>query len=373
MTTTLAPAPTAERISLYFKQGSSDKEYHASLQPAGSDFIVIFAYGRRGGTLSTGTKTASPVDYTTARKIFDRLVAEKMAKGYTVGESGTPYQQTPKENRCTGILPQLLNPVEEEQAARLLTDPAWWTQEKTDGKRMLMRRTGERIEGINRSGLIVSLPQTIVDAALALGSQQWLMDGEMIGQVYVTFDALEVACVNLRNEPYSKRLKLLSGFVPAGSTAPIRIIDTATSITAKRGMLEALRRDRREGIVFKRREAGYSPGRPASGGDQLKLKFVATASCLVSGINGARRSVKLELLDEKGSAVPVGSVTIPSNHAIPGPGSVVEVRFLYAFRGGSLFQPVYLGVRDDLTADACVLGQLRLKAEDPADPIASNG
>jgi len=40
------------------------------------------------------------------------------------------------------------------------------------------------------------------------------------------------------------------------------------------------------------------------------------------------------------------------------------VRYLYAYPGGSLYQPVYLGKRDDIDADACIIRQLKFKAED---------
>src|ERR1043165_4146528 len=97
-----------ERITLYYREGSSDKVYQASIEPKGELFVVNFAFGRRGSTLSTGTKTSSPVDYETAKAIYDKLVREKTAKGYTPGEDGTPYQHTDNEQRSTGILPQLL-------------------------------------------------------------------------------------------------------------------------------------------------------------------------------------------------------------------------------------------------------------------------
>ena len=44
--------------------------------------VVNFAFGRRGNALQTGTKTNEPVDFTTANRIFDKLVQEKMKKGY---------------------------------------------------------------------------------------------------------------------------------------------------------------------------------------------------------------------------------------------------------------------------------------------------
>ena len=111
MNATMTP-PQAERITLYYREGSSDKVYQAAIEPKGELFVVSFAFGRRGSTLNTGTKTSSPVDYETAKNTYDKLVREKMAKGYTPGENGTPYQHSDKADRVTGILPQLLNPID---------------------------------------------------------------------------------------------------------------------------------------------------------------------------------------------------------------------------------------------------------------------
>src|ERR1043166_2176785 len=110
MNATIGP-PKAEQINLYYREGSSDKVYQAAIESKGELFIVTFAFGRRGSTLNTGTKTSSPVDYETAKNTYDKLVREKMAKGYTPGENGTLYQHTDKANRVTGILPQLLNAI----------------------------------------------------------------------------------------------------------------------------------------------------------------------------------------------------------------------------------------------------------------------
>src|SRR5258706_14893701 len=111
-----------ERVTLYYRQGASDKVYHAAIEPQGSGFIVTFAYSRRGSTLTTGNKTNTPMEYATAKKVYDKLVKEKTGKGYTPGESGTPYQQTDKAERATGILPQLLNPIDEAEADLLQSD-----------------------------------------------------------------------------------------------------------------------------------------------------------------------------------------------------------------------------------------------------------
>ena len=88
--------PQTERITLYYREGSSDKVYQAAIEPKGDLFVVNIAYGRRGSTMSTGTKTQTPVEYDSAKHIYDKLVGEKKAKGYTEGPDGTPYQHTDK-------------------------------------------------------------------------------------------------------------------------------------------------------------------------------------------------------------------------------------------------------------------------------------
>jgi predicted DNA-binding WGR domain protein len=227
--------PTTERISLYYKAGCSDKEYHASIEPADSGFVVRFAYGRRGSTLQNGTKTPAPVEYAQAKKIYDRLVNEKLAKGYTPGEDGSPYQSTSHQERATGILPQLLNAIDEDQAQRLIADNDWLAQEKLDGRRVLILRKDDQIVGINRQGLVISLPEPVVQHARSLGSQQWLLDGEAVGDRVWTFDLLETACIDLRSQPYGKRLKALYELVGAGGAVGRQVRPSGSSSPGEQG------------------------------------------------------------------------------------------------------------------------------------------
>ena len=110
----------------------------------------------------------------------------------------------------------------------------------------------------------------------------------------------------------------------------------------------------------------YSPGRPNTGGTQLKFKFVESASFVVTARN-AKRSVSLGLFDNKGDGntlVPAGNVTIPPNHAVPAVGEVCETKFLYAFReSGCIYQPVYVGKRCDIPASECTTDQLKYKSQ----------
>lgn len=144
MTTTLQSA------SLHYREGNSDKVYHAAIEPKDNGYIVTFTYGRRGNTLNTGTKTTHPVSLSEATKVFDKLIGSKLAKGYhyTAASAGEtkPYQQSGDEGRDSGIRCQLLNAVDESEVSRLLTNSTHCLQEKHDGRRLMVRKQGDTIK-----------------------------------------------------------------------------------------------------------------------------------------------------------------------------------------------------------------------------------
>ena len=195
-------------------------------------------------------------------------------------------------------------------------------------------------------------------------SGSFILDGESVGDNYYVFDLLEMDGENLRSWPYRERFARLADLLLLSDYQGkhIRLVQTAFKQVQKTGLWERLREENREGIVFKRLDAPYVPGKPNRGGPQLKFKFVATASVVVAKVN-TQRSVEVSLLKGR-NLVSCGNVTIPANHQIPPVGMVVEVRYLYAFReSGVLFQPVYLGPRDDVDPGECLVSQLKFKAE----------
>ena len=355
---TLTQTPS-DNITLYFREGSSDKLYQAAIEPAGDGlYSVTFAYGRRGSTLNTGTKTSGPVGYDEARRIFDKLVSEKMAKGYTPGADGTPYVGSNGDKQPSGYLPQLLNPIEEADVQRLLRDDVHCAQEKFDGRRLLLRKEGAAIDGINRKGLLVGLPERMFQA-FGLMPGDCLLDGEAIGDVFHAFDLLNLDGQDIRARPYRDRLTVLIDLLASVQQRTIRFTETACTAEQKSRLHTTLQTGGREGVVFKRLDAPYTPGRPSSGGPQLKHKFYATLSAVVSKAN-ARRSVEIRLFGQEGWH-PAGNVTIPPNHRIPVIGRVVEVRYLYATEAGILYQPTYLGERPDVDLAECIRSQLKFK------------
>ncbi len=356
------PTTAIQSASLYFREGNSDKEYRAAIEPKADGFVVNFAYGRRGGTLNTGTKTAVPVPEAEAIKVFDKLIASKVAKGYRpIADTSTPYPLTGQEGLDTGVRCQLLNAVDESDLPRLLADSSHCLQEKHDGRRLMVRKWNHEITGINRRGLVVAIPEPI-RAAVAQIPGDCLIDGEAVGDTLYAFDLLEVNGLDLRQRGYLDRHSGLLTLIPPNHPA-LRWVSTMIDPSEKVEAYEKLRHEGREGVVFKNLNAPFSPGRPSSGGSQLKFKFVETASFVVTGVN-AKRSVTLGLYDGD-RLVPAGNVTIPPNHAIPYVGTVVDTRYLYAHKqSGSIYQPVYLGPRTDIPTAECCVDQLKYKSDD---------
>lgn len=348
----------AENIELFFKEGGSDKVYKASLTEGPKGFSVNFAYGRRGNTLTTGCKTPEPLPYEKAKKIYDKIVLEKTAKGYTEAEGAKPYTgMVDVESRDTGIRPQLLNEIEEDEVEKYISDPAWCAQEKYDGRRRLALKNAEGVFGTNRKGLTIALSEDLTkEIAEARVGTHYVLDGEALGDVLMVFDYLAPG-----NYSYKERYKVLTT-MKFGNL--LKLAPVAWTTKEKRDLYARLKKDNAEGIVFKKIDGEYKPGRPNTGGDQLKFKFCATATCFVDKVNTSKRSVSLGVYDKKGKPVIVGNVTVYPNQEIPKAGTVVEVRYLYYFQGGSLFQPVLLGPREDADENDCSLGQLKIKREE---------
>jgi len=346
-----------ESVELRYQEGNSDKVYKAAIESAGDGHVVNFAYGRRGSALNSGTKTQSPVSLENAQKIFGRLVKSKAAKGYRVFEGTGPDTAISVADNAgtdTGLRPQLLNAIDDDTAEAYINHPDWCAQEKHDGRRILIRKSNGAVTAANRRGLAVACPESVIEALEPMQAE-FVIDGELVGDKFHCFDMLENREADMRCLPYSQRLAMLEAFFGALKCDSFSVVKTSYG-DAKVWYVDLLRVLGCEGAVFKHLTQPWYAGRPSSGGSALKLKFWQTCSCVVSGINN-KRSVELSL-----SGRSVGNVTIPPNHDIPEPGQVVEIRYLYVNgTGGSLYQPFYLGVRDDITPDECTLELQQLK------------
>ena len=354
----------ATQTILYCTEGSSDKEYRVQIETINDQCTVNFQYGRKGQALKSGTKTSTPVPFEEAFKIYHKLIQEKISKGYiwTTQDSADKYIKPYTDRAIGNFLPQLLNEVEESEMNTLLDSADWCVQEKMDGDRRSIQVSFEGVIGLNRKGLVVDLPEKIASEIHA--SYQYLspciIDGEIIGDHFHAFDVIFFESNDFEfplDLPFENRYHKISR---VSNTPHVSLVVAEFFTYRKRGLVDCVKLAGKEGVVFKHISSVYRPGRPNSGGDWLKLKYVADASCIVLGQN-LKRSVSIGLY-ENGHLINVGNVTIPPSHAIPVTSEIVNIRYLYAYKGGSLFQPRFLGVRTDIENIACVIDQLKFKA-----------
>jgi bifunctional non-homologous end joining protein LigD len=357
MPSPISQAP--ESSFLYFTGNGSDKVYQAHLRQKDAGWVVDYGNGPRGGTLRTGTKTAAPVEYAAAKKIYDKLVKEKTSSGYTPDQSGVLYTATQLAGRKSGELPQLPTAVSEAEAELLYTDPAWGLQQKEDGENRILLFEADTVRGTNRNGLFVDIPQHWVGPT---SERRTIIAGEHVGDRFKAFDLLEFMGQDYRPMPYLERFNQLEKITRDISWLDVIPLELTTE--RKRHRAGWILATDGEGVVFKRLDAPFAAGRS---GDSLKLKFTESATCLVLKQN-PQRSVAVGLRNENGNMLDMGNVTIPPNAPLPEVGSLLEVQYLYRFENGKLEQPVYKGPRLDMTVEAAVLSQItRIKVRGTAE------
>lgn len=344
-----------KNISLYFKEGSSNKEYHIKLVQSNGGFLVNFHYGRVGNALQNGSKTQTPVSLKDAEKIYDKLLKEKRAKGYSEGVNKNEFSEAiPADKKTVHILPQLLNPIEDVE--EYINDDEWIAQPKYDGERRLLISSEVAVMGLNKKGTEVSLPNSIVKSITNI----CILDGEIIGNIIYVYDILSIDNRDLKTNSCESRIAMLESLEFGEG---IKVVETAYTKEEKRKLFERLKVENKEGIVFKKKNSPYTHGRPSSFGNQLKYKFYKSSTFIVANQTKGKRSVGLELVSNEGKRVPIGKVTIPVSYNIPNIGDLVEVRYLYCFRGGCVYQPIYLGKRNDSDITDATMNQLIYKED----------
>jgi bifunctional non-homologous end joining protein LigD len=390
------PTRVAE-CHLEYRVGSSDKVYMIWIENVGANHYVKFQYGRRGSSLNSGVKVG-PTHALAAKEAYLKVIKEKLGKGYKdvtarkkMGPATTTVPKTsgslarlmpltrmssmatisgsevltptvtatgadgkPVKTYGSTACPQLLNPISEEQMLKLMKDDKWFFQEKHDGRRMTLSKNSKGLVlAWNRKGQVIVAPEEYCSTLQKFGSYQFILDGEACGDKYYAFDILSLEGQDQVNLPLEERLQNLGMLLRSVDQDVIQMVYTAESFKAKDSLLRAIREGDKEGVAIKDKTSIYTAGRPNSGGPALKFKLVESVSCVVTKVND-KRSVQLAVGHNpaaRTALINVGNVTIPINFDMPKEKDIVEIRYLYAYKGGSLYQPVFLGVRDDVPVD----------------------
>lgn len=291
----------------------------------------------------------------------------------------------------------------------------WVFEPKYDGIRILAFVDNGEVALVSRNGLnkTRSFPE-IADALRALyktAKRPFVLDGEIVAMhgrtparfqalqsrmhvsdesaieahrtdapaAFVAFDVLLLGKTALVTEPWRARRKRLAALLqPPGRTGALRLSDVAAN---GERMLRDARKRGWEGVIAKRVDAEYVPGRRTR--EWLKLKIERRQEFVVGGWTEPRRSrehigaLLLGYYDRVGDLIYAGHTgtgftrtgladmgrrlatleratspfaTTPRTNEKAHwtrPSVVVEVKFSEWTSDGKLRQPVFIGVRDD--------------------------
>ena len=392
--------------------GGRDALYVIDLYESGGFFNVVVYFGRNGSALTPSTKSKVMLSPRGAQELAEATEQEKRKKGYmdyvgprtVVGlpvdaaelTSAALFQVTHVGARSPvassiaaeakapvareraklplKYLPMLARPIEEDAFMLELPHQGMALQQKFDGTRVLVKIVGSNsggfiAQGFNRSGEEISLPSA-VDIFLHMhlsmltdpGDEDVLtfqpglasiLDGELMGDTYRVFDILSFNGDSVTELSFLDRYGILEAALAPRYREPSNrahelLARTEFKAKYKTAMLAQAKVENWEGVILRNISMHYASA--LRGLAVQKLKFWDSCTCTVLEIN-AKRSIQLGLLGASGTLENVGNCTVPVNQIIPEVGQLVEVRYLYAYEGGSLVQPTLLCVRHDVPVD----------------------
>lgn len=381
-----------DEVSLIYvdEATNANKEYHLQLfKNIHGSYDVLAQWGRRGGTLQYGSKIMG-VPLEKAEKVFNKTKDEKLGKGYIpdpdsavnvipVSVLGHDEPQTTKapaqeqviegtlkrkirvqwgEEKEVQYIPQLLNSIDESEVEKYLLDNAWGAQEKKDGVHVQVKVINEPLyqsmKVFNKKGKEIPF---IKDWLNEFG-HACLLDGEKIGDSYHVFDILDFKGNSLRLSGYEERYEILSKLE---FLSKFKVVPFAIGYKAKKELYDRLLKEKKEGIVFKKLNAVYVPGKAHD--SMFKFKFYSEASVRVREGRPGKHSVGIEVIDN-GVWIPVGNVTLPQSIPKMPVGTIIEVRYLNYQEGGALYQPNFKEIRTDTDPEECLKSQLKHKAKE---------
>jgi len=353
-----------EKVTLYCREGGSDKQYTIWIEEDQSStkidrWTVQAQWGRRGGTVQAGTKTPKPVARSQAEDVMEKILKEKRAKGYSEGPDAPAFKQV-LGAMDSGLRPMLLTDATDGGEAAYIESSAWGAQEKMNGKRIMLDVFPDgRVVGVNRRGLECPIPETVVDAFKPKRggrAARLTLDGEMIGDYYCPFDLLledddaghqidwKASTMIVRHN------RLMTALGPFRCDA-IRPVQIEVRPESKRTFVALLRNTRKEGVVFKKLDAPYVPGKVENlaKATAVKVKFYSEGTFLVIAWND-KSSVQIAAYDDQGiETIQVGNVTVPAKyvdqineamgHEVKRKRVLIRVRYLYATEARILYQP----------------------------------
>ena len=212
----------------------------------------------------------------------------------------------------------------------LFENDQWCAQEKLDGVKVVLFCENGNLRGESRTGRRMEL--SAKTRALMPVQGNFIIEGEQGNRLtgdtgFIAFDVIAVDGQDVRHLEYDNRLSILS-------MLEVPMIHTVYGTAAKRRLHVAVHAKGGEGIVFKRTDAKYRPGKTSA---QLKLKNWKSDTFRVVTADG--QGIELMTLDGRPAGRCPGFVQA---------GKLVEVRYQEVTEAGKLRCPTLIGVRDDI-------------------------
>lgn len=249
-------------------------------------------------------------------------------------------------------------------ADRLIRNDNWWASQKVDGHRLIVKVTPKQVRYINRNGdryqhpVGTAVKQFFSNSTL-WADKRWVFDGEYLPDTdtYWVFDIIESPFTNA-DTIYSERFQLLRRIFTRVGNDNVRVLPVHSNQDDKAQLLLDVHQNGGEGIMFRHVLSTYTHGRTDT---LLKFKFTATADVEVVELRPeGRRSVSMQVYDNDGTPVPVGTVMVTDRMLdVLNPGDVIEVRYMYRGAQGKLYSPAFLRRRTDKPANQCSVDQLK--------------
>jgi ATP-dependent DNA ligase len=237
-------------------------------------------------------------------------------------------------------IPLDIEPMEAKAAERLPAEDGLWQYEpKWDGFRCLAFKAGDAVKLRAKSGKSLGrfFPE-VVATLREVAAERFVLDGELVIEIdgrlafdalqmrlhpaesrirklatetparLVVFDMLAASGSSILDRPLEQRRRALEAFMTTAGCPNKLVISPATrDPTAAEAWLRRAGRGDLDGVVAKRLDAAYKPGRR----EMIKVKQLRTADCVIGGFryeSGGQEvgSLLLGLYDDRGRLDHVG-------------------------------------------------------------------
>lgn len=400
--------------------GTADKFYRSFIIETESGATVTFQYGRNG-TVGSFTPRKDFPTFAAAVKVAEKKLAEKIGKGYnpTIG-GAISFDSAPTDSdldRAANVIPvggtAISMPTLREQSAvvvsanaaapidteafdrvcskletgRGITGPAaitrpmlasivdpsdlqyllsqrgWVMQPKIDGDRVVIEVIDGVVSVLNRSGQpkVKNVGEAHLSPFRALTQGRWVFDGEVVGRKIWFFDMPAAGDFHDEGDDFITRYRNLTLTLINLNVDPesIGLVHTTEGTDAKRALLADADAAGKEGVMFRRADAAYEPGRRSE--SLVKHKFIKEVDAFVTRVNiGGKDNAELAVHAADGSVQVIGQVTTIGKGEIK-VGDVLEILYLYIVspEAPRLYQPRVMRVRtDEKSAAECSIDQL---------------